>query len=60
MRILFIITASIAIQKCKDILNQLTTHQILIYCIFSDNATKMINIKDFQKIINGKVFTNDS
>ena len=60
MKILFIITASIAIQKCNKILKQLTSNKISIDCIFSDNAKKMINLKDFQKIIKGKIFTNSS
>ena len=60
MKILFIITASIAIQKCSEILKQLTSNQIIIDCIFTDNAKKMINPKDVQKIIKGKVFTNSS
>ena len=60
MKILFIITASVAIQKCNEILKQLTSNQISIDCIFTDNAKKMIDIKDLQKIIKGKVFTNSS
>ena len=60
MKILFIITASVAIQKCNEILKQLTSNQISIDCIFTDNAKKMINLEDLQKIIKGKVFTNSS
>jgi phosphopantothenoylcysteine decarboxylase/phosphopantothenate--cysteine ligase len=60
MKILFIITASIAIQKCFDILKQLTSNQISIDCIVTNNAKKMVSLKNFQKIITGKVFTNNS
>ena len=60
MKILFIITASVAIQKCNEIIKQLTSNQISIDCIFTDNAKKMISIKSLQKIIKGKVFTNSS
>ena len=60
MKILFIITASVAIQKCSEILKQLTSNQISIDCIFTDNAKKMINLDGLQKIIKGKIFTNSS
>lgn len=60
MRILFIITASIAIKKCNEILKQLTSNKIIVNCIVSDNAKKMIDLKNLQKIIKGKVFTNNS
>ena len=60
MKILFIITASIAIQKCNEILQHLTSNQILIDCIFTDNAKKMINPKELQKKIKGKIYTNSS
>ena len=60
MRILFIVTASIAIKKCNEIFKKLTLNQIYIDCIITDNAKKMTNIKDLQKIIKGKIYTNSS
>ena len=60
MKILFIITASIAIQKCNEILRQLTANRIIIDCIFTENAKKMLDPKKVKKIIKGKVFTNSS
>ena len=60
MKILFIITASIAIQKCPGILKQLTSKKISIDCIITYNAKKMIDLKKIQNAINGKVFINSS
>jgi len=60
MRILFIITASIAIKKCNEILKLLASNHIMVNCIVSDNAKQMINLKNLQKIIKGKIFTNSS
>ena len=60
MKILFIVTASIAITKCSEIFKKLTFNQIHIDCIVTDSAKKMINLKHLQKIIAGKIFTNNS
>ena len=60
MKILFIITASIAIKKCNQILEQLKSNNIEVNCILTDNATKMINLKEIQKNIKGKVYINKS
>ena len=60
MRILFIISASIAIKKCNDIFKELTSDHISIDCIITNNAKKMTNIKNLKKIINGKIFNDSS
>jgi phosphopantothenoylcysteine decarboxylase/phosphopantothenate--cysteine ligase len=60
MKILFIITGSIAIKKCSEIFKKLTLNQIKIDCIITDNAKKMINLKELQKIITGKIYSNSS
>ena len=60
MKILFIVTASIAITKCNEVFKKLKLNQIQIDCIVTDNAKKMINLKDLQKNITGKIFTNNS
>lgn len=60
MKILFIITASIAIKKCNQILNQLKSNNIYVDCIITDNAKKMTDIKKLQKTIKGKIYFNSS
>ena len=40
MKILFIITASIAIKKCNEIFKDLNSKKILIDCIVTENAKK--------------------
>ena len=58
MKILFIITGSIAISKSYDILNILKKHKIEISCILTNNAKKLINIKKLKKNISGKIYTD--
>ena len=60
MKILFIITASIAIKKCNEILSNLKSNHIFIDCIITDNAKKMCDFQKLKKIINGKIYTNSS
>ena len=60
MKILFIITASIAIKKINEILKELSLKEIKVDCILTDNALKMIDIKKLKKIIKGKIYTNKS
>jgi len=60
MKILFVITASVAIKKCNEILKNLSSHSISIDCIVTDNAIRMINIQKLKTIIKGKVYTNKS
>ena len=60
MKILFIITASIAIKKCNEILKQLSSNNIEVDCIVTQNALKMINLKKLKENIKGKVYTNKS
>ncbi len=60
MNILFIITGSIAISKCYEILDKLRENKINIDCILTDNAKKLINIKKLKKNISGKIFTDSS
>ena len=58
MKILFIITASIAIKKCNSIFKDLTSKKIEIDCIVTDNAKKIININEIKKNISGKIYEN--
>ena len=60
MKILFVVTGSIAVKKCNEIFKNLTLSKIEIDCIITDNAKKMINLKILQKNITGKVYTNSS
>ena len=60
MKILMILTASIAIKKCNEIFNKLSSNNIIIDCIVTDSAKKMINLKDLQKNIHGKIYSNRS
>ena len=58
MKILFIITGSIAVSKSYDILEILKTHKIKTSCILTNNAKKLINLKKLKKNILGKVYTD--
>ena len=60
MKILFIISASIAIKKCYEILKHLSANKIIVNCIITENAIKMTNLKKIQKNIKGKIYTNKS
>ena len=56
MKILFIITGSIAVSKSYDILKVLKEKKIEINCILTDSAKKLINIKKLKKNIVGKIY----
>lgn len=60
MKILFIITGSIAIKKCNDIFKQLSSNGVFINCILTDKALKMTNVVELKKNIKGEIFTNKS
>ena len=60
MKILFIISGSIAIKKCPEILKLLSSEKILIDCIITDNAKKMTKLKEIEKNIGGNIFINSS
>lgn len=56
MNLLFIMTGSVALKKCKDILNVLKNEKVIVDCILTKNAKKMIDIKKIKKNILGKVY----
>ena len=58
MKILFIISGSIAIKKCEEIFEILSSKNISIDCIVTKNAKKMINLKKLKKIISGKIYSD--
>ena len=58
MKILFIISGSIAIKKCEEIFEILSSKNISIDCIVTKNAKKMIDLKKLKKIISGKIYSD--
>ncbi len=60
MKILFIITGSIAVSKCCEILVKLKNHKIEIDCIITKDAKKLINITKIRQNITGKIYTDIS
>ena len=58
MKILFIISGSIAIKKCGEIFEFLSSKNISIDCIVTKNAKKMINLKKLKKTISGKIYSD--
>ena len=60
MKILFIITGSIAVSKCFEILSRLKNQKVEIDCIISNNAKKLISISKLKKNISGKIYTDSN
>jgi len=58
VKILFIITASIAIKKCNEIFKDLNSKKILIDCIVTENAKKITNVDELKKNISGEIYDN--
>ncbi|MDC0192451.1 bifunctional phosphopantothenoylcysteine decarboxylase/phosphopantothenate--cysteine ligase CoaBC [Alphaproteobacteria bacterium] len=58
MKILFIISASVAIKKCSEIFENLSSKNISIDCIVTKNAKKMIDLKELKKKISGKIYSD--
>ena len=60
MKILFIITGSIAVSKCYDILSALKKNKIEVNCLITNNAKKLLNTSKIKKNISGKIYTEAS
>ncbi len=60
MKILFIITGSIAVSKCYDVLGELKKHKIEVNCIITNNAKKLLNTKKIKENISGTIYTDSS
>ena len=60
MKILFIITGSIAISKTYDILKILKNKKIEISCILTNNAKKLTDIKKLKKNLLGKIYLDSN
>ena len=60
MKILFIITGSIAVSKCYDILSALKKNKIEVNCLITNNAKKLLNTLKIKKNISGTIYTEAS
>jgi phosphopantothenoylcysteine decarboxylase/phosphopantothenate--cysteine ligase len=60
VKILFIITGSIAVSKCYDILSELKKNKIEVNCLITNNANKLLNTLKIKKNISGKIYTETS
>ncbi len=60
MKILFVITGSIAVSRCYEVFKILSDNNIYINCLISESAKKLLNISDLKKSISGKIYTNKS
>ena len=60
MKILFIITGSIAVSKCYNILSALKKNKIEVNCIITNNAKKLLNTSKIKQNISGKIYTDTS
>ena len=56
MKVLFIITGSIAVSKCFEILDELKKNKVKVNCIITNNAKKLLNINKLKKSISGKIY----
>ena len=53
MKLLFIISGSIAAVKCENILKLLLKRKVYVDCILTDNAKKLIDVSLIKKNILG-------
>ena len=58
MKILLIITGSIAVSKCFEILDGLKKNKVKVSCIITNNAKKLLNINKLKKSISGKIYND--
>ena len=60
MKFLFIITGSIAVSKCFEILNELKKNKFRVNCIITSNAKKLLNTNKLKKSLTGNFYTDAS
>ena len=60
MKLLFIITGSIAVSKCFEILDELKKNKVRISCIITNNAEKILNTNRLKKNFSGNIYTDSS
>ena len=60
MKILFIITGSIAVSKCLEILDQLKKNKVIVECIITNNAKKLLKTNKLKKNLSGNIYIDAS
>ena len=60
MRILFLITGSVAVSRCYEILEKLKKHKVDVDCVLTTNAKKLVSISKLRNNITGKIYTDIS
>ena len=60
MKLLFIITGSIAVSRCFEILDELTKNKVRVDCIITNNAKKLFNTNKLKKKLTGNIYTDAS
>ncbi len=60
MKILFIITGSVAVSRCYEILEKLKYLKVEVECVITNNAKKLVNISKLRNNITGKIYTDVS
>ena len=60
MKLLFIITGSIAVSKCFEILDELKKNKVRVSCIITNNAKKLLNTNKLKKNLSGNIYTDSS
>jgi len=60
VKVLFIITGSIAVSRCFEILNELKKNKVRIKCIITNNGKKLLNTNKLKKILTEKIYTDAS
>ena len=60
MRILFIITSSIAAVKCEEIMKELIKKSVQIDCILTEKTKKILNYKKLKNMTNINIYTDKS
>ena len=60
MKVLFIITGSIAVSKCFEILDELKKNKVRVSCIITNNAKKLLNTNKLKKSLSGNIYTEAS
>ena len=60
MKILFIITGSVAVSRCYEILEKLKNLKVDVDCVITTNAKKLVSISKLRNNITGKIYTDVS
>ena len=60
MKLLFIITGSIAVSRCFEILDELKKNKVKVDYIITNNAKKLLNTNKLKKNLSGNIYTDAS